>query len=472
MQMAVTGEQIGPARSRERFLVGDPVETGVRGPILTSWLRCRLLGLSPDQTELPYRDDFDPDSRLVRAAGPVLDRLQSRFAGSQMNISVADANGTVLQRRFGEPSLARSLPPIQSVPGFVFAERFAGTNGIGLALAERNLIQVYGAEHFAERSQRSACCAVPIRDQLSGRIVGVLCFGYPHSYERGSLAVQVRRAAETIERRLMGQSSARERGLLRTYLDAEMRARTGGAAGEGHHTGPAVAAELEQLADLALDPHDQTILKERATELIAASRRAAVDVLLPHGREATLLSRPVTSRAGVAGMVVEAVLSSGTAPVHHLPVSDRAGPLPTGPLPARTQPAGPPPAGPPAGPPPDTAGRGSGTVRGLVLVGEPEVGKYAIEARRRLELLAEASTRIGTTLDVGRTARELAETAVPALADYVTVDLPEAVLRGEESADPRTDLHRAVLHGIRDDCPFYPAGNHVELQAGTPRCAA
>ncbi|MET9959809.1 SpoIIE family protein phosphatase [Streptomyces sp. NPDC006326] len=466
--MAVTGEQIGPARSRERFLVGESVGTGVRNPILNSWLRCRLLGLSPDQTELPYTDDFDPDSRLVRAAGPVLDQLQARFSGSKMNISVADANGTVLQRRFGEPSLARSLPPIQSVPGFVFAERYAGTNGIGLALAERRLIQVYGAEHFAERSQSNACCAVPLRDQLSGRIVGVLCFGYPYAYERPALTVMVRRAAESIERRLMEQSSARERGLLRTYLDAERRARTGRAAGDGHHTGPTVPAEppgLDELVDLELDPHDQTVLKEKATELISASRRAAVEVALPHGREATLLSRPVTSRSGVAGMVVEAVLSSDTPPVHHLSVSPRAG-------------------RPPAAPPPGTSesrpgsesrsGSESrpGTVRGLVLVGEPEVGKYAIEARRRLELLAEASTRIGTTLDVGRTARELAEMAVPRLADYVTVDLPEAVLRGDEPADPGTDLHRTVVHGIREDCPFYPAGQHVELLPGTPhmRC--
>ncbi|WP_329389402.1 SpoIIE family protein phosphatase [Streptomyces sp. NBC_01351] len=465
--MGVTGEQIGPARSRERFLVGEPVETGVRSPILNSWLRCRLLGLSPDQTELPYRDDFDPDSRLVRAAGPVLDQLQSRFSGSRMNISVADANGTVLQRRFGEPSLAWSLPPIQSVPGFVFAERFAGTNGIGLALAERGPIQVYGAEHFAERAQSNGCCAVPIRDQLSGRIAGVLCFGYPHAYEHPALPVLLRRAAESIERRLMEHSSARERGLLRAYLDAELRARTRGDAQDGHHMGPTLPvesaesadpAELDALGELELDPHDQMVLKEKATELISASRRAAVDVPLPHGREATLLSRPVTSRSGVRGMVVEAVLSSDTAPVHHLSVSPRSGPSRTG--------------SPPAGPTPASTGPRPGTVRGLVLVGEPEVGKYAVEARRRLELLAEASTRIGTTLDVTRTARELAEIAVPALADYVTVDLPEAVLRGDEPAVPGRDLHRTVVHGIRDDCPFYPAGRHVELRPGNPvrRC--
>ncbi|MFD5551525.1 SpoIIE family protein phosphatase [Streptomyces goshikiensis] len=439
--MGATGEQIGPARSRERFLGGEPLTGGVRSPIMNSWLRCQSLGLSPDQTELPYRDDFDPDSRLVRAAAPVLDQLASRFSGSPMNVALADAGGTVLERRFGEPDLARTLPPIQSVPGFVFAERVAGTNGIGLALAERRLVQVYGAEHFAQRSQSSACSATPIRDQLSGDIVGVLCFGYPHSYQDPALAALVRRAAETVERRLMEQRSARERALLRTYLDAGHLAHGGADTGNGH------LIALTELGDSGLGRGDQLILKEKATELICSTQRAAVEVALPHGRGVTLMSRPVTSRSGVEGVVVEAVLTGEASeapragPAHHT-----AGPAP--------------------------ADHVTGPTRGLVLVGEPEVGKYAVAARHRLELLAEASARIGTTLDVTRTARELAEMAVPRLADYVTIDVPEAVLRGEESAHPATELHRAVVHGVRDDCPFYPAGRRVELRAGTPhmRC--
>ncbi|WP_165970079.1 SpoIIE family protein phosphatase [Nonomuraea terrae] len=52
-------------------------------------------------------------------------------------------------------------------------------------------------------------------------------------------------------------------------------------------------------------------------------------------------------------------------------------------------------------------------------------------ARRRLAMLAEASARIGTTLDVMKTAQELAEFAVPGLADYVTVDLADSVLPEE-----------------------------------------
>lgn len=111
---------------------------------------------------------------------------------------------------------------------------------------------------------------------------------------------------------------------------------------------------------------------------------------------------------------------------------------------------------------------------GLVMVGEPEVGRYALAARRRLELLSEASERIGTTLDVTRTAQELAETAVPQLADFVTIDLPEAVLRGDESADPRGELRRTVVHGIRDDCPFSPVGKRIDYRPTTPqsRCLA
>ncbi|MFJ7904530.1 SpoIIE family protein phosphatase [Streptomyces sp. NPDC096198] len=53
-------------------------------------------------------------------------------------------------------------------------------------------------------------------------------------------------------------------------------------------------------------------------------------------------------------------------------------------------------------------------------------------AVERLALLSEAGTRIGTTLDVMRTAQELADFAVPRLADYASVDLVEAVSLGGE----------------------------------------
>ncbi|MFF3325142.1 SpoIIE family protein phosphatase [Streptomyces sp. NPDC002889] len=54
----------------------------------------------------------------------------------------------------------------------------------------------------------------------------------------------------------------------------------------------------------------------------------------------------------------------------------------------------------------------------------------AERARRRLALVADASARIGTTLDLEQTARELADVAVPELADIAAVDVLESVLDG------------------------------------------
>ncbi|MFB7908280.1 SpoIIE family protein phosphatase [Kitasatospora sp. NPDC056076] len=54
--------------------------------------------------------------------------------------------------------------------------------------------------------------------------------------------------------------------------------------------------------------------------------------------------------------------------------------------------------------------------------------RQAAEARRRLALVARASTRIGTTLDLEQTARELAETVVPDLADIAAVDVLDVIL--------------------------------------------
>lgn len=54
--------------------------------------------------------------------------------------------------------------------------------------------------------------------------------------------------------------------------------------------------------------------------------------------------------------------------------------------------------------------------------------------RQRLALLVRAGRHIGRTLDIMDTAQELADVAVPGLADFVTVDLLETVLRGAEVA--------------------------------------
>ncbi|WP_411977353.1 SpoIIE family protein phosphatase [Streptomyces decoyicus] len=99
-------------------------------------------------------------------------------------------------------------------------------------------------------------------------------------------------------------------------------------------------------------------------------------------------------------------------------------------------------------------------------------------AQERLALLNDASVRIGSTLDVTRTAQELADVAVPALADFVAVDLLDSVLRGAEPVpgpvDSTPTMRRSGQQSVHEGCPEagLAVGEAVQRSPSSPiaRC--
>ncbi|MFD0167037.1 SpoIIE family protein phosphatase [Streptomyces decoyicus] len=117
----------------------------------------------------------------------------------------------------------------------------------------------------------------------------------------------------------------------------------------------------------------------------------------------------------------------------------------------------------------------SGRTLGVTELVEDVTDRY--RARRRLALLNEAGARIGTTLDVEVTARELAEVAVPDLADCASVDLLEPVARGEEPGqEPSAALRRTAVRSVSPEAPpvMFPVGHtmHFPPEAPQARCLA
>ncbi|MXM63884.1 SpoIIE family protein phosphatase [Streptomyces sp. HUCO-GS316] len=117
----------------------------------------------------------------------------------------------------------------------------------------------------------------------------------------------------------------------------------------------------------------------------------------------------------------------------------------------------------------------TGQILGVTQTVEDVTDRY--RARRRLALLNEAGARIGTTLDVARTARELAEVAAPDLADCVSVDLLEPVMHGEEPAqEVLGPLRRAAVRTPlpNDADVMYPVGRVIHLPPDSlqARCLA
>ncbi|MGW3009163.1 SpoIIE family protein phosphatase [Streptomyces sp. NPDC001219] len=90
-------------------------------------------------------------------------------------------------------------------------------------------------------------------------------------------------------------------------------------------------------------------------------------------------------------------------------------------------------------------------------------------AQERLKLIYDAGLRIGTTLDVERTAEELAAVAVPRFADVVTVELLEPVLRGDEpTAGAGAEVRRMAVRGVPEDAALHRVGEVLRYGPGTP----
>ncbi|MCC9709641.1 hypothetical protein E4N62_32910 [Streptomyces sp. MNU76] len=80
-----------------------------------------------------------------------------------------------------------------------------------------------------------------------------------------------------------------------------------------------------------------------------------------------------------------------------------------------------------------------------------------------MELPHDAGVRIGTMLDVTRTAEELADVAARRFADFAAVDLPVSVLLGDEPEPlgPGTRLRRVALGAMHEESHLYEVGDLV-----------
>ena len=84
----------------------------------------------------------------------MLTDLHRTLADEPISLMLTDADGLVLNRLSGDTSLLRALDAVHLAPGFAFSEREAGTNGLGLALADRVPTLVRAEEHYSAQPLR------------------------------------------------------------------------------------------------------------------------------------------------------------------------------------------------------------------------------------------------------------------------------------------------------------------------------
>jgi hypothetical protein len=191
-----------PLRSRARELrrawehfVGDGEAPGVRAPIALSWERSHAAGVDPfkervaatvgDADEVSARWDVHP---LAATAPLIMECLGAAVDEAEDLIVISDAEGMVLWVE-GNPRVRLvAADTINFTEGSGWSENRAGTNAIGVALAEAHAVQVFAAEHFNEAVQAWTCAAAPVHDPDSGELLGAInltgrmATANPHSF--------------------------------------------------------------------------------------------------------------------------------------------------------------------------------------------------------------------------------------------------------------------------------------------------
>ncbi|MFF5585744.1 GAF domain-containing protein [Streptomyces hygroscopicus] len=148
-------------------------EAAVLAPRLrASWQRSRRYGVTPEEMQPVFTGAVDTESLLYECGHEVLQGLRTTLADEPVSMMITSSDGLVLCRLCDDASINRSLDRVNLAPGFYFAESNAGTNGLGLALADRAPSLVRADEHYCTSLRGYTCAAVPVLDPMTGELAG------------------------------------------------------------------------------------------------------------------------------------------------------------------------------------------------------------------------------------------------------------------------------------------------------------
>ncbi|BDG60512.1 sigma-54-dependent Fis family transcriptional regulator [Caldinitratiruptor microaerophilus] len=213
----------------ERFVSGEGGAERVREVVAASWTRCRSGGVHPlnhrapivaSQEEIARSCRYD---RLLQVAQPWLDEMKAASADSGHLVVIADASGLLLSVE-GDRLVRRRAERMNFVPGARWAEATAGTNAIGTALATGLPVQIFAAEHWCQIVHSWTCSAAPVRDPVTGSLLGVIDLTGPFAAVHPHSLVLVTSVARAVEGELHREAEWERAAVIAAYSSARRQA--------------------------------------------------------------------------------------------------------------------------------------------------------------------------------------------------------------------------------------------------------
>ncbi|WP_330233463.1 GAF domain-containing protein [Nocardia sp. NBC_00508] len=151
----------------------------MRADVRASWDRAQRRGLHPDRhlPDVGLNGDevrtWRRDHRMASVWPVLFASLESAAFEPGHVLFGGDADGHLLWVQ-GDAAARRGAERANLVPGARWHEAEAGTNGVGTALTLGRAFQVRGTEHYLSVAADFTCSAAPIRDPVSGAVIGVV----------------------------------------------------------------------------------------------------------------------------------------------------------------------------------------------------------------------------------------------------------------------------------------------------------
>lgn len=158
---------------------GGPSYRGLPPELEASWRRSRAHSLDAESTDAPLfydglkLDDYRRNHPLAALLPMVRSVLTDSVAESGLIVAVVDYAGTLLWVE-GDHHTRTLAEDLSFGPGANWAEQSMGTSAPAVALVTGRPVQVARTQHFALHIQCFSCTAVPVRDPITGKILGAL----------------------------------------------------------------------------------------------------------------------------------------------------------------------------------------------------------------------------------------------------------------------------------------------------------
>lgn len=159
----------------------------IRHTVYQSWKRCQSYGVDPRQkrAQIALSDDqlaeWLKKSRMYQISLPILHDLATQIDGTGHLITLCDKDGRIIYLQ-GDAKVLREAEKMNFVPGADWSEKTAGTNAIGTSIATGQPIQILSFEHFCEGCHPWVCSSAPIKEPLTGQLIGVIDLTGPAQY--------------------------------------------------------------------------------------------------------------------------------------------------------------------------------------------------------------------------------------------------------------------------------------------------